>query len=315
MRRTNYEIREKNVKQVIEDKINKNEIDENKTNRNKIDGNKIDENKISKNKINQNKVNEKKVRRKKEDLKYLIIMLVMVTASAGGGYIAGRIMGKIKTFPEFTNDFFMKLSIIMSVIFLAINIMLLIVAVVCLSKARKQFKQWDGEDEDLADKIERIVFIPICLSSIFTIINMFLFAVCINLDINTEMSKGAEKAFMFANIIIFIVSCIITVGTQKKCVDIVKDMNPEKKGSIFDMHFSKKWADSCDEAEMFYVYKASATAFKVMSTLCMVLWIICVIADLFFEIGIVPVTMVTIIWVAGAAAYQIGVCRAEKSNR
>ena len=35
----------------------------------------------------------------------------------------------------------------------------------------------------------------------------------------------------------------------KLVVDLEKKLNPEKKGSVFEMQFQKTWLESCDEAQ------------------------------------------------------------------
>ncbi len=262
------------------------------------------------------KLDKKKKNDKKLDRKYLIIMLVLCAVCGVGGYFTGIFIGKLKKagfkLPELTDEAMGMLAIAMLIVFVAINVILVIVAICCIGKSKREWKLWDGEDEALAEKVDGRVSVPVWMSSIVMIINMFLFAVCINLDINSKFSDKVEDMYMLANIIVFILSFVVVIVVQKKALDFTKEMNPEKEGSLFDVNFSKKWENSCDEAQKLQIYKAGSTGFKVMSTVCMDMWIVCLIADLFANVGLLPVTLVSVIWLSGNIGYLVGGIKAEK---
>ena len=264
------------------------------------------------------KIEKKKARDKKNDVKYLVILLVLCAVCGVGGYFTGRFIGKLKkagfSFPDITDEMMGNIAIAMLVVFVAINAILTIIAICCISKSKKELKLWDGEDESMAEKMESRVSIPICMSSIVMILNMFLFAVCVNLDINSEFSDRIEDMYMLANMVVFVLSFVVVIGVQKKAVDFTKEMNPEKEGSVFEVNFAKKWENSCDEAQKLHIYKAGSTGFKVMSTVCMELWVVCLIADLFANVGLLPVTMVSVIWLSGVIGYLVGGAKAEKEK-
>lgn len=265
------------------------------------------------------KMEDKKAREEKNDKKYLIIMLIMFVVSCAGGYLIGRIIGKMKksgvSFPKITEEFIGTLAWIMPIFFIVINVILVIVAIACISKSKKELKLWDGEDEEMADKIENRVSIPLCMSTIIMIINMFLFSVCINLDINSNFSDKREDILSIVNVVVFLLSLIIVTVVQKKTIDITKEMNPEKEGSIFDVKFSEKWEKSCDEAQKLQIYKAGSAGFKAMSSACMTLWIVCLVADLFWNTGLFPTVIVVIIWIVGNISYLVGAAKEEKKKK
>ena len=270
----------------------------------------------------QDKVNEAKekklAKRKKEDKKKLIILLVVTALCSVLGYFAGAIIGKLQKagygLPEFTEEVIGKMSLIMPVVFLLLNVILAIVGYACIRKSKKEFELWDGEDEDVAEKMESRVAFPLYMSSLVLIINMFLFSVCANLDINSELSDKWEDILGIVLLSVFILSYVVVVVVQKKAIDFTKDMNPEKEGSIFDAKFVKKWENSCDEAQKLYIYKAGYSSYKVTSNVCMILWIVCLIADLFGNVGLLPMTMVFVIWFASTIGYIVGGIKAEKEK-
>ncbi len=272
--------------------------------------------------IMQDKVNEAKekklAKRKKDDKKNLVIMLIATLVCAVLGYFSGMIIGKLQDagygFPDFTEEVIGKLSLIMPVVFLSLNVILAIVAFACIRKSKKEFKLWDGEDEDVAEKMENRVAFPLYMSSLILIINMFLFSICVNLDFNSELSDKWEDMLGIAIISVFILSYVIVILVQKKAIDFTKDMNPEKEGSIFDSKFVKKWEKSCDEAQKLHIYKAGYASYKVTSNVCMILWIVCLMADLFANVGLLPMTMVFIVWISSTIGYIVGGAKAEKEK-
>ncbi len=270
----------------------------------------------------QDKVNEAKekrlAKRKKDDKKNLAVLLIVTLLCTVLGYFSGMIIAKLQKagygLPEITEEFIRKLSLVMPVVFLLLNVVLAIVAFACVKKSKKEFELWDGEDEDVAEKMENRVSVPLYLSSLVLIINMFLFSVCVNLDINSEFSDKIEDILMITNTLVLVLSYVVVIIVQKKIIDFTKDMNPEKEGSIFDAKFTEKWEKSCDEAQRLHIYKAGYASYKVTNSVCMTLWIVCLIADLFANVGLLPMTMVFIIWFASTIGYIVGGVKAEREK-
>ena len=109
---------------------------------------------------------------------------------------------------------------------------------------------------------------------------------------------------MLYTIVPFIVGVLTLTVLQQKIVDCVRLMNPEKRGSVYDMNFNKKWEESCDEAEKFMIYKAAYKAYRVVSILCVFLWMIFVILGMVTGIGFLPTITVIIIWVVLVCVYN-----------
>lgn len=259
-------------------------------------------------------MSESKLSRKKEDKKYFGIMMIVFVLAAVAGFGSARLMDKLTEngVPRISNEFIEVMSYVLPGIFAGINIILAIIAIIFISKAKKELKKWDGEDEEVADEIDGKLGLPLSMSSIVMILDYFLFAACAHLDVLAEEREPLPKLYFIIVIAIFLVAFIIIMIVQKNCVDLTKDMNPEKKGSVYDTNFSKKWEESCDEAQKLIIYKASSIAYKVMNSICSVMWIICLTLDLFFNIGIMPVVVVTVIWLAGVIAYLVAAGKLEK---
>ena len=93
------------------------------------------------------------------------------------------------------------------------------------------------------------------------------------------------------------------VVIQQKCVDAAKQTNPEKKGSIYDMKFQKKWMDSCDEAEKLVIGKCAFKAYAATNMVCTVLAIVLALGALMFDIGFLPSFVVCLVWLVNLSAY------------
>ena len=148
---------------------------------------------------------------------------------------------------------------------------------------------------------------PLLFSNICMILDFFFFAGGI-----TELSDLRQTGL---NLLGFILSIGIIVLIQQKIIDLLRVLNPEKKGSVYDMNFSHKWEESCDEAEKLMMYKASYTSFRFTAVTCIVLWLVLAIASNTTDIGILPVTCVMVIWMVQTVSYCIASIRMTKSKQ
>ena len=90
----------------------------------------------------------------------------------------------------------------------------------------------------------------------------------------------------------------LTVFTvvQKLCVDLLRRVNPEKRGSVLDTRFRKDWLGSCDEAEKLMIGKCAYKAYAAANTACAVLAIIFAVCALIFNTGFLPSFAMCVIW-------------------
>lgn len=154
--------------------------------------------------------------------------------------------------------------------------------------AKKGFAAWDGEDEDVIDRAELALSWTMLLLSALLILSLFFFTVSVR-----YLGFGLPLVGIMA---FFILSMTATVLIQQKTVDLTKRMNPEKQGSVYDTKFQKKWLASCDEAEQKQIGQAAYRAFNVTNVTCIVLWLGLTVLGMSFDIGLLPVVMVTVIW-------------------
>lgn len=158
-----------------------------------------------------------------------------------------------------------------------------------LKKGQKEFAAWDFEDEGVMDKIEMRLNIGIFLTSNLLFVDYFFFSAHILAIVKDLCSSGM---MFLISVVGMAISMVLSIVLQQKIIDFVKEMNPEKKGSVYDLKFQKKWMDTCDEAEQLQIYKASYKAYRKVNSLCMTLFVIFFFFSVVFKTGLLPIAIV-----------------------
>lgn len=267
----------------------------------------------------QNTISEYEAKNKNEDKKqfkpFIIIMIICVIVGIGAGKLLRIVENDLESIKEAMTHVEVALAYILPSFFLLINIVEVIIVSVLVGKQEKRLKEWDGEDEEILDDIERKLDLPLNLTNALQILGIFLFAACIHIHISVELPKLHENIIFWIVIIDFVASLIICTMYQKRMVNLVKVMNPEKNGSIFDVNFNKKWEESCDEAQKMLLYKASYRAFRVSIVMCCCLWVVCLLTDFAFHTGLFPIAVVLLIWLVQVLTYSKEASRLERGGK
>lgn len=190
----------------------------------------------------------------------------------------------------------------------AVTTVLLLIIIVIYRQTRAMYRAWDGENEETYNRIEERLSYALTLSSIGIIFGYFFFSFGIYV---TELWKLSKESFKFGVWEFWIVlsGMIYSVAgmsiAQQRIVNFDKELNPEKKGSVFDVNFSDKWMESSDEAERFITYKAAYQAFRMMRNAFPVAWIISLLGMIAFETGLFPSIVVLVLWTLMVCSYSI----------
>lgn len=265
-------------------------------------------------KENLNGLTEKQQENKKEDKKaFKKFIWILVLA-----FFTGIIVGIGSAFiGDVLENQPVKEAIFTALQYLAIyggyffTTVLLIVSIVLYKKSRKEYIAWDEEDEEVLEGLETKISYIIWFSNLIMFGSYFFFATgvwAVELaDVKCAMEQN-DTGFWFSLGTVFlhmayalIVSCVI----QQKAVNLMKEINPEKQGSIYDTKFQDKWLANCDEAERFAAYKCSFKTFKVMQLTGMVLWIICLIGQMIFGTGVFATIIVTVFMIIQISVYSV----------
>lgn len=237
---------------------------------------------------------------KKEDKKFLgkFVVILLCAFVVGIALGAGMALMKHGDIPAVIADTLYHAAAVIapyaSIIFVVIMIPVLVIT--CKS-ARGRIKAWDGEDEDEYQKIDSMLGNVLFVLNIGTVITYFFFA--IGFEDIVERSRFADICYLFG----FIAALAMIIIGQQTIINLTKEMNPEKKGSVYDTKFIDKWEDSCDEAEKILIYKSAYKTYTAMSHLFIGLWVFCVFGSNIFGFGPMPVTMVSLIWLCQVCFY------------
>ena len=153
-------------------------------------------------------------------------------------------------------------------------------------KAKKIYENWNEEDEEWIEQAEMKINWSILFSNIAMVLGFFLFG-CIMILI---------EDFSYIGLAGFIASCAAAIILQQKDVDLIRKLNPEKQGSVYDVHFHKKWVESCDENEIRQLGQAAYKSWRVTNYTCIGLYLVTLVISTIFETGIFALVILSIIW-------------------
>lgn len=250
--------------------------------------------------------NVKKLENRREDKKAFGKMMLFVIAGA----IVGFLMGLFSAFSEDAMSMIAeKCMQVVTVIapygnFFFSTIMI-IVYMVWMRKGRKLYEAWDGEDEDVIEKVESKIEKALALTSVNMIFVFFFFGLGVYVSEYGKLARNESLICIAINMLGLIYGMTVTVVLQKNLVNFTKEINPEKHGSVYDTGFQKKWLESCDESEQLQTYRAGYCAMQTGSFACIVLWVVCMIGMLSWDFGIMPMVMVLAIWLVMIIRYYI----------
>ena len=194
--------------------------------------------------------------------------------------------------------------------------MAVLVPAICVPiyrNAKKLLGAWDGEDEDISGMVDRKLSAVVWITSATLILAYFLIAASYSGGL--AMFDDKEKTLVFfIGVASFLVLMMEAILFQQKCVDTTKQMNPEKKASVYDMKFQKKWADDCDEAEKIIIGKCAYKAYSATNMVCMILAIVLALCALVFGVGFLPSLTVCLVWIVNMSAYFKEAMRYSKTG-
>ena len=262
--------------------------------------------------MNDNRVEEIKREDKKAFKRFAIIMVISAIV---GGIIGGSSVYLKEMVGESVPTLLMNIfEVITPYASLVLTIITIIVSMIIYNKSRKGFELWSKtkEDDDTIDKIEEKLSYILLFTSVNLILGFFFFGLGGMLlpFNNVQGNFSTVKANLF--LVGFILCIVSSILIQNKIVNLEKEINPLLKGSVYDVKFSKKWIDSCDEAIKLGIYKSAFKAYTTVTTTCIILWLICIIGYSLWDFGVVPMVMVTIIWLVQTITYCIESIKSSK---
>lgn len=188
----------------------------------------------------------------------------------------------------------------------AVCLALLLAAVWQYRRAKALFAAWDGDAEEPIDQAESCLNWVLLFAAVALVLDFFLLSA-------SSYSQSPFGALIGVGVFLLIAAAIMVI--QQKTVDLTRRINPEKRGSVYDLKFQKKWMDSCDEAEKKQIGQASYRAFRVTGHACIVLWVVLLILDFTFGIGVLPAFAVLLLWGILQVSYILECIRLSKREK
>lgn len=169
-------------------------------------------------------------------------------------------------------------------------------------QSKKICAAWDGEDETVVETAEEKLSWALLLGNIQLLLD-FLFL------------SAAVHIVSLALPVAFLASTGVIVVLQQKIVDLTRQLNPEKQGSVYDLKFKKKWINSCDEAEQKQIGQAALKAYSAANTACPIIWCILLLLGFVFDIGLLPAVSVLAVWGVLSITYLLEAIRLGKPGK
>ncbi len=253
----------------------------------------------------------KEIEIKKENKKAMPKLLIIMLACAVLGFFVGMGMAFLsevdieKSLFQHLDAFWIASAPWCLPVF---ALVLLLPSTVLYLSQKSAFSRWDGENEESIERIEAILGIALILDGSFMIFLFFGMAVILS---TIDSHSGIVAAICVAEMILTLLWIILM---QQKIIDLEKQINPEKKGSVYDTKFNKKWMDSCDEREQLLIFKSAYQAYKVTSNFCMILSLLLMLGSLPFGYGPLPAGAVLLVWLVEMLSYCITAAKLEKNK-
>lgn len=239
------------------------------------------------------KQRENKAENKKAGKPFLILMAAAMAAGGIFGFFSLDIMEFLKN-RNVTMDTISTGSIRIFAVgapyaMWLLGIIIFLYTAFAIKKGKKEFGEYGFENEDILEKIDKSLNVGLFLTGSLLLVDYFLFSAHI-LAVVKDVYWN-EIAFLTSTVGL-IISMVLSIVLQQKIVDFVKEMNPEKRGSVYDVKFQNKWMDTCDEAEQLMVYRISYRAYKKVNALCLTLFILFFFLGMIFQTGLLPIAIV-----------------------
>lgn len=244
---------------------------------------------------------------KKAGIKFGILMICSILFGLVVGFFSIKISAGLVDLPDRFQQFMFTYGIEIGTIYSIIMVIVTLLAIVWIISntqyIKKNVERLTGSDDDTEiSKIDRKLSFGSSITNALFVLYFIYFSIMVFLIIN--FVEQYHLTLMITAMIIFLIGMLGAVFLQQRVVDCTRLMNPEKKGSVFDINFRRKWEDSSDEAELFTSYKAAYMSYRVVSMLCGILWLIFMMIGLVTGVGFLPVITVLIIWAALIFVYS-----------
>ncbi len=233
------------------------------------------------------------------------------------GYAAiGMVLGFLSVFMkeggwQSLDDAPAVLTYAFPMLFVLVECGITIAAFITYTMTKKQYMALSPDDEEDLAVIEQKINVPICLYNIGVVLDACMFSITIFLSEHKGIEDTLWESILIvgsAALLILNIALLVWVGSMS--VELVKQMNPEKRGDFMELDFQKKWEASLDEAEKMIQYQGAHKAYKAGQMACFALWGV----NMLLQGGILTTIFIAVIWLTMVIVYQNEVVRLERGK-
>lgn len=214
-----------------------------------------------------------------------------------------------KPFLELFAEFQISLTTPFRVLMVIFGVTFWIIGEILYRKAKKKWDEAIDQDE-VYEEVDMTLSIAMALISTMNILNFLCFGVS-NYMLPKTL-KNMDDWIFWVTILLFILFVYGGFFLQRRIINFIKEMNPEKRGSLYDKKFKDRWFESCDEAEKMQIGMAAYQSFQAVNVLCTILACVLLLAGMVFEIGILPLFIVILVWLTQTITYYVSAQKAQK---
>lgn len=183
----------------------------------------------------------------------------------------------------------------------------LIYCVPRLRRAQAAWRETAGEESER----ERAAGADLTRSLTFSSLAQVLLYTCFGINasgIQTMLAQSERGDIGFlisfsAGILALLVGMAVLISLQRRAVNLVREMSPEKDGSVYQMDFQRLWLRRLDEAELARAHRAGFAAYRVGQFFCLGCWMVAVFGSMFGWMTWGAVLLVGLIWGAMTLTY------------
>ncbi|MCI8334116.1 MAG: DUF3169 family protein [Lachnospiraceae bacterium] len=235
--------------------------------------------------------------------------LIMLGAGAFGAALSFITLALKDTLSGSLPSLYTSLQRLSPWIFFILSAVILIFVWGSLVRARKFCQSWNGENEEaFYMQADRYLDQPLTISTIGTIVLITWFGM-----VTVSVFRKNCNLYLFMLIAVLLVAELILLALfQRKTVEQVKLLNPEKKGDALSIRFQKEWIESCDEQEQLSIYRAAYKAFSALPLVSGVLFILLILLLPYSGYSFLPFFCTGLTWLVPTIVYFHEAARQKK---
>lgn len=175
----------------------------------------------------------------------------------------------------------------------------------------------DGEDDKTLNEMDKTISkagIVMALVTPAELVFMSVLLYLLDLDIQAGSEQAWSPLWVVGFSAAFLVCCagsILTFFLYRSMVELLKKVNPEKKGEVMDLFFHRQWEASSDEAQKLIIYESGYRGYIAMVFASYIMEVLAFVSLLLFDTGILPCLFIGVIAIAGTLATALSQYRLE----